>query len=337
MPHKQDENEVDKIGSIFQEDLASETEFGADWAKAEEILISEKTAEGIIIDYNKGGLIVKFGNIRAFIPSSQISQRRRQRSKGETPEEKWAEMVGENVRFRIVETDPTRHRLILSERAAEKETQENQEEKFLEVAPKQRTIVLNNSDGVDQALTSHYLRIVISPYLDALEELQRVIDEIDKQPHRKTTIKEIRQHSPISVSLDGAAGAIQLVQENVVSWRRRHAEIMAHFLEQEKLADIESKKAEILEKRAHAAKDRAEAKKFEVDVEKQHEEIEKMKLENERIRIELQRAKIQLALDMLAHISPNMQEVDKIAYVVKLLPPLDILAFSDVEITGNDN
>lgn len=335
MSHEQD-REVDNTESIYQADIESQIEFSRDWAEAEEILLSEKIADGKIYGFNKGGLIVLFRNLRAFVPASQISQSRSQRSTGETPEQKWEKMIGEPIRFRIVETDPTRRRLILSERAAEKDIQEDQKKEYPKLAQKQTTIILSNSTGIDQALTPHYLRTVISPYLEALDELQYLIDEIHGQSHIKATIKKISQHSPISVSLDGAADAIQLVQENVVSWRRKHAEIMAQFLEQEKLAEIESKRAEILEKRARAAKDRAEAQKLLIDAERQHEETEKLKLENERMRIELHRAKIELALDMLTRIIPDMQEADKIAYVVKLLPPLDVLAFSDIEIKSTD-
>ncbi len=43
--------------------------------------------------------------------------------------------------------------------------------------------------------------------------------------------------------------------------------------------------------------------------------------------------KIQLALDVLMQIAPDLPEADRISYVVKLLAPLDILIFSEFEIT----
>jgi hypothetical protein len=110
---------------------------------------------------------------------------------------------------------------------------------------------------------------------------------------------------------------------------------MAHLLEREKQAEIGSKKAEILEKRARAAKDQAETAKIEAEAAKQREETERMKLENEKLRLELHRAKIQLALEVLAQVAPNLSETEKIIFVVKLLPPLDIFAFSELEIAAD--
>ncbi len=174
-------------------------------------------------------------------------------------------------------------------------------------------------------LTPNYLAAQVTPFLNAITDIQHVIDEIQGRTHSLIVIKEIQKRSPISVSLDGAAEAVQLVKDTVVPWRRKHAETMARLLEQEKQAEIECKKADILEKRAHAEKDRVEATK-------QRGEAEKLQIENEKLRLDLYRAKIQLALDMLAQVAPNLPEAEKIAYLVKLLPPLEALVSSSYQI-----
>lgn len=109
---------------------------------------------------------------------------------------------------------------------------------------------------------------------------------------------------------------------------------MARLSEQDKQADIETKKAEVLEKRANAVKGRAEAEKLEAEAIKQREEAEKMKLENEKLRLELHRAKIQLALDILNQLAPSLPETERIAYLVRLLPPLDTVISSNLQIVA---
>jgi hypothetical protein len=199
-----------------------------------------------------------------------------------------------------------------------------------------KLVTLAQTTGSDLSLTPKYLKTIIGPYLEAISEIQFVIDEIQNRQSEETTIKSIEQHSPISVSLDGVSGAIDLVQQNVVPWRRKHAEKISLLLEQEKQVDIESKRADILVKRANAAKDRAEATKLAAEAAKQLEEVEKLRLENERLRFELHKARIHLALEILVQVAPTMPEADRIAYVTKLLPPLDIVIFSELEITNQE-
>ncbi len=103
-----------------------------DWRDAENLLSSQDVYNSQIAGFNKGGLIVKLGRLRGFVPASQMSlARRRRASEGETPEQKWGKMVGEPVLVKVVEVDRTRNRLIFSERAAAKETREAQKEKLL--------------------------------------------------------------------------------------------------------------------------------------------------------------------------------------------------------------
>ena len=92
-----------------------------DWLEAESLLKSQDIFEGTVAGYNKGGLIVKMGRLRGFIPASQVSLSRRRRAEGETPDKRWAKMVGEPIVAKVVEVDRRRNRLILSERAAARE------------------------------------------------------------------------------------------------------------------------------------------------------------------------------------------------------------------------
>ncbi len=104
----------------------------SDWKEVEELQESREIYEGTISGYNKGGLIVKFGHLRGFIPASQVSISRRRRSEGETPDQRWGEMVGEPIVAKVIEVDRRRNRLILSERAASRESRDALKERLIE-------------------------------------------------------------------------------------------------------------------------------------------------------------------------------------------------------------
>ena len=102
-----------------------------DWQQAEELLESKEIFEGEVTGYNKGGLIVKMGQLRGFVPASQVSLARRRRADGETPEDRWGRMVGEHLVAKVIEVDRSRNRLILSERSAAREAREALKERLI--------------------------------------------------------------------------------------------------------------------------------------------------------------------------------------------------------------
>jgi small subunit ribosomal protein S1 len=103
-----------------------------DWQQAEDLRTNQEVFNGRVDGFNKGGLIVKVGNLRGFVPASQFSLSRRHRSEGETVDQKWSRMVGEPICVKVIEVDRSRNRLILSERAAAKESRESQKERLLQ-------------------------------------------------------------------------------------------------------------------------------------------------------------------------------------------------------------
>jgi small subunit ribosomal protein S1 len=103
-----------------------------DWQQAEDLRTSQEVFQGRVDGFNKGGLIVKVGNLRGFVPASQFGLSRRHRSEGETVDQKWSRMVGEPICVKVIEVDRSRNRLILSERAAAKESRESQKERLLQ-------------------------------------------------------------------------------------------------------------------------------------------------------------------------------------------------------------
>ncbi|UCD98919.1 MAG: S1 RNA-binding domain-containing protein [Chloroflexota bacterium] len=103
-----------------------------DWLLAESLLASGEPYDGKIMGFNKGGLIIPVGQLRGFVPASQVSLLRRIDSSGNTPEQRWGAMVDEEITVSVIEVDRERRRLILSERAALQETRESLKERLLE-------------------------------------------------------------------------------------------------------------------------------------------------------------------------------------------------------------
>ncbi len=103
-----------------------------DWRQAEELRQSGEVYYGKIDGYNKGGLIVRFGRVRGFVPESQVSRDRRQRAHGTDPQEKWDSMRGEDITVKVLEVDRGRNRLILSERDAAPKMREAKKEALLD-------------------------------------------------------------------------------------------------------------------------------------------------------------------------------------------------------------
>lgn len=100
-----------------------------DWKIAHEYLEGGKVWEGTVSGFNKGGLIVPFGNLRGFIPASQLP---RGSTRGKTREEQLKAYVGQEIMAKVIEVDQGRRRLILSVRAAEKESLARSREKLFQ-------------------------------------------------------------------------------------------------------------------------------------------------------------------------------------------------------------
>jgi len=80
------------------------------------------------------------------------------------------------------------------------------------------------------ALSLDYLTEVIHPYLQALVDVQRLLDEARGQQHGQVqvnTISASRTDSPIGIGLSGASDAVRVVRELVPAWRKAKAGVLA--------------------------------------------------------------------------------------------------------------
>jgi small subunit ribosomal protein S1 len=103
-----------------------------DWHQAEELLDSQDVFEGVVTGYNRGGVIVRVGRVRGFVPASQLSpQWQGQQDTEADPEQRWARLVGQKLQLKVVELDRLRNRLILSERIAMRDLRKGQKDRLL--------------------------------------------------------------------------------------------------------------------------------------------------------------------------------------------------------------
>lgn len=103
-----------------------------DWRQAEDLFQTQDVFEGLVTGYNRGGVIVRVGRVRGFVPASQLSSRWQVQQDAESdPEQRWAKLVGQVMQFKVVELDRTRNRLILSERAAMRDWRKGQKDRLL--------------------------------------------------------------------------------------------------------------------------------------------------------------------------------------------------------------
>jgi small subunit ribosomal protein S1 len=102
-----------------------------DWRRAEKLFEDGEVFEGTIAGYNKGGLLVYFGQIRGFVPSSQLSGLSR-RSSHEDRMGMLSKMEGQQLLLKVIEVDRQRRRLIFSERAASREWREQRKDELLD-------------------------------------------------------------------------------------------------------------------------------------------------------------------------------------------------------------
>ena len=121
----------DKDGNLMLSISKAKAE--EDWIQAEKLLESQETDEGVISGYNRGGVIIKIGQVRGFVPASQLSSESQSMQRTDIdPEERWSKLVGTSLRFKVIDMDRRRNRLILSERLAMREWRQAQKEKLLE-------------------------------------------------------------------------------------------------------------------------------------------------------------------------------------------------------------
>jgi small subunit ribosomal protein S1 len=128
----------------------SRAQIARDWQEVQCLFDSQQVVESPITDCNKGGVIVRIGKLRGFVPGSQLDPSRivdqqiatrsqsEDRPAGSAPparpggSERWTHLIGKTIQVKVIEVDRERNRLILSEKAALRDWRKSQREKLLD-------------------------------------------------------------------------------------------------------------------------------------------------------------------------------------------------------------
>jgi len=102
------------------------------WEEAVKLMNNEDIFTGKVIGYNRGGLIVSFHELQGFLPASLLAYSRRAEISGDSAEQRFNELMGQEMTLRIIEVDQERRRLIFSEKAAVHETRDTVRDKVIE-------------------------------------------------------------------------------------------------------------------------------------------------------------------------------------------------------------
>jgi len=86
--------------------------------------------EAPIIGFNRGGVIVPFGNIRGFVPASHLTELRRGMDERQR-QQIMSRMNDEVLPLKVIEVNRRRKRLVLSQRDAQKEWQEARKQQLI--------------------------------------------------------------------------------------------------------------------------------------------------------------------------------------------------------------
>jgi small subunit ribosomal protein S1 len=117
--------EDEKLGSPADEDLVSESgnspqQKKVDWEQAQRIYDSDETVTLEVIDYNRGGLLVKGDNLHGFVPISHLVNIEPDlgEQRGNDRDQILSDYLASELKLKVIECDPARGRVVLSERAA---------------------------------------------------------------------------------------------------------------------------------------------------------------------------------------------------------------------------
>jgi len=102
-----------------------------DWIRAQEMLESSEILEVPVIGYNRGGVIVPFGNLRGFVPASHLIELRRGMDDRQR-QQMMSKLRDEVLPLKVIEVNRRRRRLVLSQRDAQKEWQEGRKVQLIE-------------------------------------------------------------------------------------------------------------------------------------------------------------------------------------------------------------
>lgn len=103
-----------------------------DWERAQAMMDNQEIWHGEVTGYNRGGLLVDFGQLQAFVPASQIWNRRRTSpASAAARKARLKQFVGNTMPLEFIEINQASNRLIASERVARKKLRKQRREELM--------------------------------------------------------------------------------------------------------------------------------------------------------------------------------------------------------------
>src|SRR5258708_12655706 len=193
-------------------------------------------------------------------------------------------------------------------------------------------LVNNNSlklNGIE-VLTASNLATEVIPYLQALVHLQEIIARIEGNEWKEPNIVRITQGS-FNVDINGTEKAVEILRELIEPWRRDHARQLAELQILEKKIAVERAEADLKRSRVTAEAEERKSK-LNLEIRQLQATITQMELINEHHRVAIQKEKLELAIQIVEQVAPNLPEQEKLAYVMRILEPLDTLIYSPLQL-----
>jgi small subunit ribosomal protein S1 len=176
------------------------------WDQAEQLLESQETLELKVVGYNKGGVLVQYERLHAFVPNSHVPSLQRIFDRNALQERK-TDMIGGTLVVKVLEVELDRKRLIMSAKAAEKE-EHRKRLLELKIGEVQTGRVVNlvpygafvDLDGVNGLL--HISRLAWqhvdhpSDVLSVGDEIEVLIDDVDVERERISLNRKALLPSP---------------------------------------------------------------------------------------------------------------------------------------------
>lgn len=119
---------LDRDGNLVVS--VSQARESGDWLEAHRLMENDSILEATPTAHNRGGLIVPFGRLRGFVPASHLSELPRGLDE-ESRTSYLQKLVGRKMPFKVIEVDPQRQRLVLSERKAIRQWRQDQKSRVI--------------------------------------------------------------------------------------------------------------------------------------------------------------------------------------------------------------
>ncbi len=165
-----------------------------DWENANTAMAEGGLISATVINANRGGLLVQYGRLNGFVPQSHVVSLPRFASDFELEQSK-RDIVGKELRLKFIEIDRRRNRLILSEREARAEAEQNRMEslevgqsikgKVVSIVKFGAFVDLGGVDGLIHISKLDHQHVNHPGEVVAIgDEVEVLIEEIDRDKNR---------------------------------------------------------------------------------------------------------------------------------------------------------